>query len=153
MPSPDAGLHFDPEGIVDADIVIYDGIPRTLGAIAYLTCACVCGQWWDGELERGYLIHRARALHNAYTTHQEAPTRPVPGYLKARAEAGLALPREEMTEGQQNGAGWAGDRKRTRAVTKAHATGEPQCMHAVVGWVVNELNGELFTELMHGFHA
>jgi hypothetical protein len=79
----------------------------------------------------------------------------VPGYLKARAEAGLALPQVEVVAGQQDGAGWEGERKRTRAATKAHAT-EPQlwqCMNAVVGWVVNELNEELFTELMHGFHA
>jgi hypothetical protein len=77
----------------------------------------------------------------------------VPGYLKARAEAGLALPQVEVVAGQHYGAGWEGDRKRTRGATKAHATEEQQCMNAVVGWVVNELSEELFTELMQGFHA
>jgi hypothetical protein len=59
----------------------------------------------------------------------------------------------EVVAGQQDGAGWAGSRKRTRAATKAHATEERECMHAVVGWVMNELSEELFTELMQGFHA
>jgi hypothetical protein len=77
----------------------------------------------------------------------------VPGYLKARAEAGVALPQVEVVAGQQDGAGWEGDRKRTRAATKAHATEEQQCMDDLVGWVVNELNEELFTELLQGFHA
>jgi hypothetical protein len=77
----------------------------------------------------------------------------VPGYLKARAEAGLALPQVEVAAGQQDGPLWDGGRKRTRAATKAYATEQRQGMDAMVEWVVNELNEELFTELMQGFHA
>jgi hypothetical protein len=72
---------------------------RTLDSIAYLTCACVCGQWWDGELERGAVLSRARVLRDAYEQHEEVPTRPVPGYLKARAEAGRALPQVKVVAG------------------------------------------------------
>jgi hypothetical protein len=73
----------------------------------------------------------------------------VPGYLKARAEAGLALPQVEVVVGQQDGAGWEGDGMRSRD----DAAEQRQGMDAMVEWVVDELNGELFTELMQGFHA
>lgn len=92
-----------------------------------LSPACV-PQWWDGELERRSLLYRARILHDAYATHQEAPTRPVHAYLKARMEAGLALPWVEVAPGQQEG-------------------------HAIMKWVVQELNKDLFTELVHYFYA
>lgn len=117
-------------------------------------CPCVfrVPQWWeqwrDGEFERGSLLYRARVLYDAFTTHQHALTRPVPGYLKARVEAGLALPRIELVPRQWGGAAGEG-RKRS----SAHASEVPEPRHAMVEWVVSELSEELFTELMQGFPA
>jgi hypothetical protein len=106
-------------------------------------------QWWDDEMERRCILYRARALHDAYTKHQEAPTRPVPGYLEARAEAGLAWPRVETVAGQRDDVGWAGDEMCSRSDTVEQQQG----MDAMVEWVMKELNEELFTELLQGFHA
>jgi hypothetical protein len=75
----------------------------------------------------------------------------VPGYLKARAEAGLALPQVEVVEEQQDGAAWAGGKKRTRAATRTYAAGSHHELPSMVGWVVGELSEELFTELLQGF--
>jgi hypothetical protein len=75
----------------------------------------------------------------------------VPGFLKARAEAGLALPQVEVVVGQQDGAGSEGDRKRTRAATRTYAAGIHHELPSMVGLVVGELSEELFTELLQGF--
>jgi hypothetical protein len=75
----------------------------------------------------------------------------VPGYLKARAEAGLALPQVEVVAGQQDGAGWEGDRKRTRAATRTYVAGIHHDLPPMVELVVGELSEELFTELLQGF--
>jgi hypothetical protein len=85
-------------------------------------------------------------MHDTYTTHQQTPTRPVPGYVEARVEAGLALPDVEMVAGSRR------PKKRTRGGLAAVA-GKQQEKHAMVEWVVEELSAELFTELMQGFHA
>jgi hypothetical protein len=110
-------------------------------------------QWWDGELERGSLLYRARALHDTYTTHQQAPTHPVPGYVGARVEAGLALPDTEVVT---VAAGSVRPKKRMRAriaaaAATAAAKAKQEEKHAMVEWVVEELSAELFTELMQGF--
>jgi hypothetical protein len=86
-------------------------------------------------------------------THQEASTHPVPGYLKARVEAGLALPRVEVVEGEVDGTGSERGGKRTRDEMEVRAVEEHQERHAMVGLVIEELSEELFTELMQGFHA
>jgi hypothetical protein len=75
----------------------------------------------------------------------------VPVYLKARVEAGLALPRAELLEREVEGARWQG-RLRRRAETSA-AAGEQEERHAMAQLVVCELGEELFTELMQGFPA
>jgi hypothetical protein len=124
-------------------------------------CVCVSvssslcmWQWWDGELERRALLYRARALHDTYTTHQEAPTRPVPGYVEARVEAGLALPKVEVVAGPREVAGGERPPKRTSAALRAQAAAEKrQRKHAMLEWVMRELSAEVFTELMQGFHA
>jgi hypothetical protein len=103
-------------------------------------------QWWDDELERRSLLYRAKALHNAHMTHQEAPARAVPVYLKARVEGGLALPQVEIVEGEVEGTG-SRDEREVRAIE------EQQERHAMLGLVVGQLSEELFTELMQGFHV
>jgi hypothetical protein len=110
-------------------------------------------QWWDGQLERRSLLYRAKALHNVHMTHQEAPTRPVPVYLKARVEGGLALPRVEVKERQVEGTGSEGGGKCTRDEREVRAVKKQQERHAMLGLVVGQLSEELFTELVQGFHA
>jgi hypothetical protein len=59
----------------------------------------------------------------------------------------------EVVAGQQDGADWEGDRKRTRGATEVHAPKEQQERYDLIDWVVNDLSEELFTELLQGFHA
>jgi hypothetical protein len=59
----------------------------------------------------------------------------------------------EVVAGQQDGAGWAGHRKRTRAATRTYVGGIHHDLPSMLGLVVGELSEELFTELMQGFHA
>lgn len=100
-------------------------------------------QWWNGELERRSILYQARTLHDAHMTHQQAPTYPVPAYLKARVKAGLALPRVEVVERETDGTG-----------SEREGEGEGQQeRHAVLKFVVGQLSEELFTELIQGFHA
>lgn len=103
-------------------------------------------QWWEGELERRYLLHRARCLHNAYAMHGDTPTVPVPAYLHGRVAAGQALPSVDVV-GQQ-------------AQLQAGASGnggasmeECEERHAMLAYVVVHLNAQLFTELIEAFHA
>ena len=113
-----------------------------------MACRCCCGwQWWKGELERRYLLYRARCLHDAHTTHQHTPTAPVPALLKGRVAAGHALPSVE-TAPQQSQAGASGQ---GRASTEAAHADEER--HAVLQYVVTQLNEQLFTELVKGFHV
>jgi hypothetical protein len=75
----------------------------------------------------------------------------VPGYLKARVEAGLELPRVEVVEGEVEGTRW--HRRLRRKAETSIAAVEKQAWHAMVQLVVCELSEELFTELMQGFPA
>lgn len=112
--------------------------------LSVLVIAPLCVlQWWDRELERGFLLYRAKALHDAYTTHQQAIAFPVPAYLKARMRTGLALPRVEVEARQGEGTGGEG-------AGNGEAPGEKD---AILEWAVEELNTELFTEMVHYFPA
>lgn len=111
-------------------------------------------QRWKGELERRYVLHRARFLHDAYATHQDKPTAPVPAFLQERVTTGEALPEVEVVEGQQEGQqiGSSGQMKELRS--KASTTQqEEEERHAVLTYVMRRSNEQLFAELMQGFHA
>jgi hypothetical protein len=73
--------------------------------------------------------------------------------LKARVKAGLALPRVEVVEREVEGARWHGGRRRPRDETEVRVVEKQKERHAMLGLVVGQLSEELFTELMHGFHA
>jgi hypothetical protein len=114
-------------------------------------CLTTVWQWWEGELERRYLLQRARSLHDASTTQRDTPTASVPAFLQARVAAGHVLPQVEVVAGEQEEhAGADGKRK---ASEEAGSTQEEEEQHAVVVGVVTQLNEQLFTELMQGFHA
>jgi hypothetical protein len=103
-------------------------------------------QWWEGELERRYLLQRAWKIHDAYMTHDEKPTAPLPAFLQDRVAAGQALPEVELAGGYQEEqpAATSGERK-------AHQEEE---VNAVLAYAVMRLrDAPLFTEFMHCFHA
>jgi hypothetical protein len=96
---------------------------------------------------------------------RDKPTSQVPTYLEARAAAGHALPvfevvvpqpeeqeqEEEQEEGQMGASG-----KRKAAEEPGDLLGdqgEEDEMHAMLEYVVKELNEALVTELLDGFHA
>jgi ankyrin repeat protein len=116
-------------------------------------------QWWEGELERRYVLSRAMCLHKAYTTQRDLPTSQVPTYLEARLAAGHAVPVVEVvvwaqSEGQQaEQAGESGKRKAAGESSEAQGAeaGEEEQRHAVLDYVVTGLNEELIRELLDGF--
>jgi hypothetical protein len=118
-------------------------------------------QWWEGELERRYVLSRAVCLHKAYTTQRDLPTSQVPTYLEARVAAGHAVPVVEVvvspqSEGQQaEQAGASGKRKAAdeRGEAQGAEAGEEEQRHAVLEYVVKGLNEELTRELLEGFHS
>jgi hypothetical protein len=104
-------------------------------------------QWWEGELQRAYVLHKARTLHEDTTTHQQAPAAPVPAYLRTRVQAGNAMPSVEggaIAQGGEEGAAKRG--REERGQEKA----EELC--AMVQYVVKDLAAELYVELLQGFH-
>jgi hypothetical protein len=88
-------------------------------------------QWWEGELQRVYVLHKARTLHEDTATRQQAPGAPVPAYLSPRVQGGSILPSVQMA-------------------TIHHQEEEAVC--AMVGFVVKDLAAELYIELLAGFH-
>jgi hypothetical protein len=103
-------------------------------------------QWWEGELVRRYILQRAWCIHDAYMTHDEKPTVPLPAFLQDRVAAGQALPEVEMAGGHQEEQPAA-----TGGEGQAHQEEE---MNAVLAYVVTQLrDAPLFRELMQYFHA
>jgi hypothetical protein len=113
-------------------------------------------QWWEGQLERRYLLQRAWCIHDAYMTHQEKPTAPLPAFLQDRVAAGQALPEVEMAGGGHQGeqpAATGGKRKATSDWQEGQAHQEEE-MNAVLAYVLTQLRvAPLFRELMQYFHA
>jgi uncharacterized protein (DUF2267 family) len=114
-------------------------------------------QWWEGELERTYLMHKARRLYQDRATHDEAPGRAavsvvMPAYLTQRAAEGKTMPQVHMMMRQQEE---DTDRQERRVMTREAGGEEAEDereVEAVVKYVVKELANELYTELLEGFH-
>jgi hypothetical protein len=105
-------------------------------------------QWWEGELQRAYVLHKARTLHEDTATRQQAPAAPVPAYLRARVMPGSVLPSVQVVAIDQ--AGEEGAAKRGRKEGGQAKEEEEKC--AMVGFVVKDLAAELYIELLAGFH-
>jgi hypothetical protein len=101
-------------------------------------------RWWEGELQRAYVVHKARTLHDDTATLQQGPAAPVPAYLRAR------LPHVQI----QGSDGSGGRRTRGAAKRIAERGGEDKDEEvcAMVGFVVKDLSAELYIELLAGFH-
>jgi hypothetical protein len=107
-------------------------------------------QEWEGHLQRAYVLHKARALHEGTTTRNEVPAAPVPAYLRPRADKNKGMPRVELVErGSNGGRVTRGEVKRTIDMGGEEVEKEKDAM---VAFVVKDLAAELYTELMAGFH-
>jgi hypothetical protein len=93
-------------------------------------------QWWEGELQRAYILHKARTLHEDTATRQHAHAAPVPAYLSPRVQGGKRLPHVQI-----QGSGGSGGRR-----TREEEKDEEVC--AMVGFVVKDLSAELYIELL-----
>lgn len=101
---------------------------------------CVWGrQWWDGEVERGQLLTKARVVFELNTLDPTLLPHHTPAFLQHRLAACVPLPRVEMGEIRDQPAGeqemegaWDGDEERA----------------AVLGFVVGHLEAHLFREFM-----
>lgn len=109
-----------------------------------LPAACVW-QWWEGQ--RHYFLQRARDLHDAFTTHQEAPAAPVPDFLKYRQAADRTLPQVELVTRQQE-TQQAGASRRRKASSQAGVVPQEEEVHAMFAYVVTQCNRDIFVELM-----
>jgi hypothetical protein len=109
-------------------------------------------QWWEGELERASMIQKARTLHEHTATHQQAPAAPVPAYLRARVQADNAMPSVEVGAIEQDRMGVKRMREGEGGVAARCGNGKvlEGEVGAMVGYVVRDLNGQLYTELMQG---
>jgi hypothetical protein len=104
-------------------------------------------QWWEGELQRAYVLHKARTLHDVIATRQQAPAAPVPAYLTARVTLGSMLPSVQVVAIDEAGEEGAAQREREEG---GQAKEEDQEVCAMVRFVVRDLDGHLYTELLEG---
>jgi hypothetical protein len=114
----------------------------------------VLWQWWEGELERGYVVHRARYHLEKYSILQPyfqaiaavPATCPLPKHLRPR----MSPPEVQLvssTEGQEMSS--------TNKRKEAEQGGEGPCKgekDATLKYVMHDLAPELYIELMAGFH-
>lgn len=105
-------------------------------------------QWWEGEVQRAYVLHKARTLHEAVTTGQHAPSALLPAYLSRRMQEGRVMPSVEVVarqRGRQKGA--------VKRARQEGGRGEEEEACAMMGYVVKDLAAELYVELLAGFHS
>jgi ankyrin repeat protein len=107
-------------------------------------------QWWERALQRAYVLHKARTLHEDAATRQQAPAAPVPAYLSARVQGGKRLPHVHIQA--SGGSGGRRTRGAARRIAERGGEAKEEEMCAMVGFVVKDLSAELYIELLAGFH-
>jgi hypothetical protein len=105
------------------------------------------------ELKRPFLLHRAKCLHEQSVKHPAVVASTAPAFLQTRVAAGLALPRVEVVASPQEQQGSAEDTEVTPAADASDAGEGEEERHAVLAYVLGELNEQLFIELKEGFQA
>jgi hypothetical protein len=101
-------------------------------------------QWWEGELARAYVLHKARTLHDDTATHQQTPAATVPAYLRPRVQEGSLMPSVEVVTIEQGGEEKGGEGGQQKQMEEK--------IRAMVGFVMKDLAAELYTELLAGLH-
>jgi hypothetical protein len=110
-------------------------------------------QWWEGELERAYYIHRARRMHEDGISRQQAPTATVPAYVRTRVGRKKRFPRVHVI-GENGGRATRASAKRGRGATGEEPSEEEEKEKgAMLKYVIHDLAQELYTELFAGFHT
>jgi hypothetical protein len=98
-------------------------------------------QWWEGELERGYVLHRARCL-------SEPSSLSVPTYLTARIGPPPTVQAASLAEGSE---GSMGEGTEKAEEDEEDRDGEDE-KAATLKYVLHDLARDLYTELLEGFH-
>jgi hypothetical protein len=99
----------------------------------------LCVQWWGGELERGYVLHRARCLSELPPLPTGLATVSIPTYLTACTGPLPTVQVVPLAEGSNGAAG------------ESEGKGEEE-KDATLKYVLHDLAPELVIELMEGFH-
>jgi hypothetical protein len=111
-------------------------------------------QWWEDELERRYILSRATFLHKANATRRDKPTPGLPTFLEARLPSVEVGSLQAQGGDEEDQAGASGKRKTAGegGSPPGADVGEEE-RHAVLSYVLKDLNEELLTELLEGFHS
>jgi hypothetical protein len=110
---------------------------------------------WEGELERGYLIHRARChleflpISRALAAVSIPTYLPIPKYLAARIRRPPTVELVSLADGVDGGSGKG---KRLVGEDENGLKGEGEEKAATLKYVLHDLASELYIELMKGFH-
>jgi hypothetical protein len=107
-------------------------------------------QEWEGHLQRAYILHKARLLHEGTAIRQHAPAASVAAYLRPRADKNKPMPRVAIVERHSMGGQVA--RGAVKRILEAGGEEVKEENNAMVAFVVKDLAAELYTELMAGFH-
>jgi hypothetical protein len=89
-------------------------------------------------------LYRAKRLRDIHRKHPEAIGASVPAYPETRGAVGLAVPVVEVVDLQQ---------RRHSLIRKVLAGAAEEELHEMVVHVLENLNEQLFIELMDGFHG
>jgi hypothetical protein len=130
-------------------------------------CSLYSWQWWEGELERGYVVHRARYLAEQHSLFQ--PTLAVAAAFLASNLASVAIPAflsprtrvvpvphvevVRLSEDEETGASTGQGKRKVEKEGGGDVQGPSEAERdATVKYVMQDLHPELYTELMAGFH-
>lgn len=116
-----------------------------------LPSSVVCLQWFRDEVSRAYVLHKAAMVHETLATQRGPSPFTPPAYLTQRVQDKLALPEVELTSlgPEEEGTGKrAANGKRRRKAGEAEVDEEERV--ATVAFVVQELNRQLYVELLMG---
>jgi hypothetical protein len=127
-------------------------------------------QWYECEVERRAILHKATCLHKAFTAQHDVPSSQVPTYLEARVAAGHAVPKvvvspqpeppttrdghtthQAASSGKRKAADEGSDLVGTGAGNPGETEMGEEKRHAALKYVIEALNEELVIELLEGF--
>jgi hypothetical protein len=124
-------------------------------------------QWWEGELERGYVVHRARCIAEQHSFLQPTldaaavslasslASVSIPAFLSPRTRVG-AVPHVEvvrLSEDEETGASTGQGERKVEEEHGGDVQGPSEAERdATVKYVMQDLHPELYTELMAGFN-
>jgi hypothetical protein len=122
-------------------------------------------QWWEGGLERGYVVHRARSLAEQHSLLQTAldaaaaslasslASVAIPAFLGTRVGAVPHVEVVRLSEDEETGASAGQGKRKVEEEGGGDVQGPSEAERdATVKYVMQDLHPELYIELMAGFH-